>query len=125
MFKKIILFIMLSLIFITACQVNVEESEEKTTSKYYTPTSASTTYSSTGDYELYPVTTSGDVDLSYTLDLGSASSKSVYFIFTNTNVSTDTTAPTVTSNTISGNTQNNILYSTSANISGSDILPKQ
>lgn len=69
----------------------------------YVNVSASQMYS-TGN-SVYSVPTSGYVNLSYTMNIGSTP-KDVYYVFTNTNTSTDANNPVLSS--ISGNiTKNN------------------
>lgn len=51
------------------------------------------------DVEVFNIITSGDVELTYNLDLG-ASTRDVYFIFTNISLSSDTTAPYILSSAI-------------------------
>ncbi len=57
----------------------------------YIETSISDTYSGSGDKVFYP-STSGNTELTYSLDLGS-STKKVYFVFTNSNTGADVSVP--------------------------------
>lgn len=61
----------------------------------YTPVTKSETYNSSKS--IYEVETTGDVELTYTFDLGT-DSKHVYYIFTNTNFSAETVSPSCLSN---------------------------
>jgi len=57
----------------------------------YVETSLSDAYSGSGDKIFYP-STSGNVELTYSLDLGS-NTKKVYFVFTNSNTGKDVSVP--------------------------------
>lgn len=63
----------------------------------YTPATESDTYSSSD--EIYRVETTGDTELTYSIDLGS-NTKTVYYIFTNTNLTAETTSPSYISSII-------------------------
>ncbi len=74
-------------VLITAC--GVEKSDTASVTKY-TSASKSDVYNGTG--EVFKVATSGNTELTYNLDIG-AVPKTVYYIFTNTNLSAETTSP--------------------------------
>ena len=75
----------------SGCGVDADDLEADYKVKDYT-----STYEGSSE-EIYHIITSGDVELTYSLDLG-AYTKDVYFIFTNTSLSSDTTAPYLLSN---------------------------
>jgi hypothetical protein len=79
-----------SLLLLTAAACNSGGGEEST-SIDYRAAAQSQTYTGPGQ-EVYKVSTAGNVELTYTLTLG-ASIRDVYFIFTNSSVSSDTNSP--------------------------------
>jgi len=77
----------------SGCGVDADDIEANYRVKDYT-----SFYSGAGE-EVFNIITSGDVELIYNLELGT-STKDVYFIFTNTSLSSDTTAPYLLSSSI-------------------------
>ena len=62
----------------------------------YTPVAQTDTY--TGSDSVFKVDTTGNAELTYTFNNSSGSSKDIYYIFTNTNLSAELTAPSFLAN---------------------------
>ncbi len=84
-FKKVITILIL-LLLLSGCGMTPDDSEVD-----YIIREIDNVYSGS-DAEIYPLTTTEDVELTYSLNLG-ASSKDVYFIFTNTDLVSEAGSP--------------------------------
>jgi hypothetical protein len=93
-----------SMIFLTGCPTKPADPVVDTPINYVS-TESTNTYTGS-DPKVFMIDTSGYVDLSYDLDLGT-STKKVYFVFTNTGTKDSLKNPTVTSNS-NINISNNI-----------------